>query len=308
MGLSNRIQLLLAGIESVEGVAETLDETTHAIKANEITVTPNPDIVRTAEFTSTLDAGRPLVGGVPMTIGIQVYCKGSGVAGTPPEVDPLLQACGFTPTVTGSPADTVTYDLVSSGIPSITIYTFLDGTRRIFSGCRGTLNFTATTRQFAVYDFSFTGRGGDRTDDAAGTATFDVGQARPFRDGLFTIGGDAGAIQQFTWALNNTVALPDDPNEVDGFQATIITARDIQGTMNPQLTDVATRDVFGDLKAGNLIPLVARSIVIAGETWRVNIPNAAYTGETPGDRDSLAVIDVPFSAVSVDDGVQLVFT
>ncbi len=62
----------------------------------------NPNIVRTNEVTGSLDSRGAIVGGMTAQISCDVYLKGSGTAGTAPEFGPLLKACGWAETLTGT--------------------------------------------------------------------------------------------------------------------------------------------------------------------------------------------------------------
>ena len=448
MALSVRNTLVLAKLEVTEGVDPIPTAVSDAILANEVTITPQPDIVESNEFSGALDVGEPIIGGTPMQITIQVYLKGSGAAGTAPEVDPLLQACGLDPTIIASTS--VAYSLISVAIKSATIYVYRDGLLWKITGCRGNAELVMVTRQLGIWNFTFTGRFLDKSDVAIPSGTFDAVRPAPWRDGRFTVettrglaGGeiigtptlvtdvaipanapqtgtlrlvdvstgiiyplrfaswtgstftlaniviaaaDAGtntttiveagalstaqvgdlvlnltrgnavsyvasavdansvtispaiagqttgdnielnatpvlvdaadtayvplraALQQFSVNLNNTIALPDDPNDTEGFDAPVITRRDIQGAMNPLEIFVATRDIFADLRAGQARTMQAILGTVVGNVCTVGIPSAKYRNETQGDRDNLLIVDVPFSGVSVDDGVSIEFT
>lgn len=306
-GLSERASLVLVALEAVEGVPEVLDPATHAVLANEVSPVPQPDIITSAEFTGSLDAGEPEVGGIPMQISIQTYVKGSGALGVEPEVDPLLKACGWDATVAAGVS--VTYAPVSVAIPSVTIGIFRAAQYLwTFSGCRGNLQITKTTRQLAVYDFTMTGRFVSHADAVPAAATFDATRPPPWRNGVFSIDGAPAAVQQVSFNANNTIALPDDPNEVEGFQAPCVTARDIQGTMNPLKELPSTRDLFDAFRTGTPSALIAGIGTVPANIVTITIPRAKYTGNTEGNRDSLIIEDVPFSAVGTDDGLTIVYT
>jgi len=78
-------------------------------------------------------------GGMLRTVTFDVEMKGSGVAGTPPEMADLLEACGMLETVVA--VTSVTYTPASTGHKSATVYYYQDGTLMKLTGCRGSVSF-----------------------------------------------------------------------------------------------------------------------------------------------------------------------
>ena len=302
-----RNTIVLVKLESVLGQDALPVEATDALLANAVTINTNPDIQESEEFSGSLDVGNPIVGGTPMEISIQVYLKGSGTAGTEPETDPLYKIAGLDATVV--PSTSVTYAPISLNIPSATIYVF-EGSAKLwkFTGARADMGGTLTTRQAGVLDFSCQARFSDLVDQAPSGELFQQVTRPIWRNGTFTINSQAAALQQFTFALNNTIALPDDPNDPEGFQPPEITGRDIQGTMNPLTELVATRNLFADLRANTLQPAQAVLGTVAGNICTVDVPQMKLRNVGPGNRDGFATDEVNYSAFGTDDGLTLAFT
>lgn len=93
---------VLAKIESVEGVAETLSGSTDAVLVENPTISFNPQQTQTNEVTGSLDNRGPIPGGLQATASFDVYLKGSGTAGTAPEWGKLLRALGWAEVITAS--------------------------------------------------------------------------------------------------------------------------------------------------------------------------------------------------------------
>lgn len=306
MAKSFRNALLLAKVEATEGVDAAPVVGADAVLVNDVSITPQADIVESAEYGGFLDVGEPIIGGTPMQITIDAFVKGSGTAGTAPEISALLQACGLDETIVA--VTSVTYAPISTGIVSCTIHFWRDGLLWKLTGCRGNVSMTMVTRQAALWSFTMQGRFASITDDTPGAATLDSTRPVPWRNGAFTIATVAAAVQSVSWDLNNTLTLPDNPNDAEGFDAPVITGRDIQGSMNPLETTIATRDLFTIFRAGTTQALLCTFGTAGGNITNVAIPAAKYRGDSQVDRGGLLAVDIPFSAVSSDDGVSIAFT
>lgn len=104
-------------------------------------------------------AGIP--GGRMAAIDVLCEVKGAGVAyssSVKPEVDPLLQACGWDSAFTGGAgSEIVTYTLLSSAHKSCTIYGYGGGMVFKVLGCRGTMTWTARAGEFGAMRFQMQG-------------------------------------------------------------------------------------------------------------------------------------------------------
>ena len=74
--------------ESVEDTPETPNASTDAIKVENLQVNLNPIQVTTNEATGSLDSSGPIPVGLQASISFEVLLKGSGAAGTAPELRP----------------------------------------------------------------------------------------------------------------------------------------------------------------------------------------------------------------------------
>lgn len=114
MALRIRNQVLLVKVESSEGV-DASPGVTDAIKIDTVTVTPQPEIQDTTEATGAIDKGEFEIGKTPIEFAGTVKLKGSGAAGTAPEVDPLLRACGWAATTLAATVPTTSTTTASAG-------------------------------------------------------------------------------------------------------------------------------------------------------------------------------------------------
>lgn len=105
-------------------------------------------------------------------ISFECEVKGSGTAGSAPEIGHLLRACGLSETIVGGTS--VTYAPISTAFESATIYYYQDGMLRKLHGCRGTVTLKAEVGGKMMASFEITGHGvcgGTATAGAATTIT-----------------------------------------------------------------------------------------------------------------------------------------
>ncbi|HYD29193.1 hypothetical protein [Brevundimonas sp.] len=87
--------LLLAVTEAEAGVYEDPTASTDSIKVENCRLTFDPNMIETNEYTGSLDASAPIVGGMRASLAFDVLLKGSGTAGTAPEWGVLMPACNW---------------------------------------------------------------------------------------------------------------------------------------------------------------------------------------------------------------------
>ena len=201
----------------------------------------------------------------------------------------------------------VLYAPASASIPSVTIYLYLDGVLTKLVGCRGSFNMSLTSGGIGRLSFTFQGMFLSKEDAAVPAAAYDATRPPPFKGGAMLVDRKAAALESLNFDLGNEQTFPDNPNATEGFDPSIITRRNITGSINPLETLIATRDIMADFRSGTQRIVHARYGVTAGNRVGVTVPAALYTGQTPGDRSGLATVEVPFSAVGQDSGAFLSF-
>ena len=242
-------------------------------------------------------------------ISFTVELKGSGAAGTAPEIGALLRGCGFAENVVASTS--VTYLPVSTGFESITLYFYRDGKRFTATGCRGTVSFTFETGSSGKAAFTFTGHVTTETDTAMVTPSYD-GSVPPALIGVpFSIGGYSAVINSLSADIGNAISTPPDISAVDGYSEVFLTGRDVAGSFDPEDTLVATNDWLGDFTAGNTMALTTGAIgAVAGNIYQIDMPVVYFRDVGPGDRDNVRTLEIPFGSTdnTGDDDFSLAFT
>jgi hypothetical protein len=102
MALRTRNAVLLAKIESSELTDASPSAGSDAVKVEVDMPSFQQAMAQTNEVSGSLDRSAPVPAGTTVTIPFTVVLKGSGTAGTAPEVGKLLKACGMSETVTGA--------------------------------------------------------------------------------------------------------------------------------------------------------------------------------------------------------------
>lgn len=372
--MRTRNKALTFKIEAVEGVAETPSAATDAVLVENPVLKLTPAVVQTKEVTGSLDNRGPIVGGIKASLTFDVYLKGSGAAGTPPEWGDLLKASGWAEVITATaipaapeacaaggstttavlgttaaataelyrgmpinftgvvagpsfitdytagksatltdtmlaaivattnyqiPAN-VLYKPASTSIPSGTFNFYEDGVMTVIAGARGTWQLTATAAGAAKIAFTFSGMFVSKADVAVPACTYDSTRPPIFKNGFMLIDRLAAAIATFTLTLGNAVAYPDNPNSAQGYDPAVITERNTTGSLDPQATLVATRDLLGAMSAGTQKIIHARWGATAGNQVGVTVPTALLTLDDTADRSGIMTESVQFSAIGQD--------
>lgn len=163
MSKSMKKVLLLAAIEAAPGTdaAPTAQLNAILVRAH----TPNPitaDAVQRQLIRPTKGNSGSITAGEHRVFEFEVELAGSGTPGLAPAYGPLLLGCGFAETVTpvdpGTPGSgDVEYTLVSEGEPTLTLYSYLDGTLFKMTGAKGTVSFEFNAKQIPVMKFRYIG-------------------------------------------------------------------------------------------------------------------------------------------------------
>lgn len=164
MAKSMKKMLLLAKVETTSGTDSTPTAGANAMLVRAFTPEPivGDQVARDLIRPYKGNSGKQFVGEY-RRFRFEVELAGAGAAGTEPKWGVCLEACGFAKTITAG--TDVTYDPVSGGEPTLTMYGYLDGIRWIMTGAKGTVTFTLNAKGIPVMAYEFIG------DYVAGTDT-----------------------------------------------------------------------------------------------------------------------------------------
>jgi hypothetical protein len=367
--------------ESVEDTPETPSASTDAVKVENLAVNFNPQQIQTNEATGSLDSSGPIPVGLQTTISFDVLLKGSGAAGTPPECNEMLKACGWAETITASaipaspeaatagsatsvtlgasftataqlyrgmplsltvnptaatpfisdytvgklatltdtfspvldgttlcqiPAN-VLYTPASDSIPSGTLEIYVDGIKYIFAGSRGAPVFNVATQNVGRISFNFNGRFVSQTDLPVPATTYDSTRPPAFKNAVMNLDRVCVALQNFSVDTGNSLVNLPDPCAAQGWGPAQITERNMTGSMDPNKTLVATRDVITAMDAGTSVIIHARWGEVTGNKVAITVPSALYTGVSLGDRSGIVTEELTFFPSGEDSGAFICF-
>lgn len=302
MTISVRERGIFVEIEGTPGTPETLVGA-DAVQVQNLTFNPieNVRMIEREIIRSSLNPEQAVYGGALMGFQFDVEVKGSGTAGIAPRFGDLLRACGMEETIVG--ATSVTYNPISdlSSHEACTIGYREGGNYRIATGCMGSVSLNATVGEYARLTFNMMGRISSESVASAPTASFESTVPPAFKGATFTIAGTAYPIEALSLDVQNNVAVRPDPNDANGYQLPVITARNSQGTMNPEAQLISAEDFVGDLRAGTSIAILTGTIGgTAGNIWSLSIPQAYYREISQGDREELLTWEIGFGAADTD--------
>lgn len=265
-------KLVLAALEATYGT-DAAPLSADAVQLKDVALTPmdGTDIAR--------DLEKPFLGGNPTTPGelhsklaFKVEFAGSGAAGTAPNWGTLLRGCGVAETI--EVGQSVTYNPVTDGHESLSIYIWIDTTRYVLKGTRGTCKITLAAQAIPYLEFEFTGLFTIPTEAAQVQANYagyqDPLVANSTNTPVFTIGGTSFVMRDFALDLANAV----ENRFLIGSEGVLITDRMdmIETTVEAKKLDVF--DPFTLAVNQARVPVVLTHGTAAGNTLTLQTPQA----------------------------------
>lgn len=112
---------VLAKIEVTEGVDAAPVPGLDAVLVENPKVKYEFETETTSEAGGSLDSSAPIPGGTKVTVTFDVFLKGGGVAGTPPEYGKLLRACAMAETIVAAPIPAAPAAVTAGTTASVTL-------------------------------------------------------------------------------------------------------------------------------------------------------------------------------------------
>ena len=295
-------------IETTQGTENAPDPSADAILVSEVSIANEGlRMVERPLIKPTISTEQSIFAGTLKKLTFTAELKGSGVAGTAPEIGQALRCCGLDETIVASTS--VSYQPVSENHESCTIYYYQDGRLYKLLGAKGTATINAESGGLGTVQFEFTGKDGGLVDSAFPALSYNSTLPRPFIEVPFSIGGYAAVINAISLALGNTISTPGNVREADGFAQVEISKRDPTGTIDPEATNVATIDFESKFKSGELMTMTTGDVgSAAGNIWNLTA-NTAIRDISQGERDQRRTDDLTcgFHEIAGDDEFVLVF-
>lgn len=253
----------------------------------------------------------PLFGGSLFGLQIDVEVKGGGTEDVPPEWGPLLRSCGFSQTITATTSVLFAPTSTFGTNTSCTIYYYQEGVRYRVTGCRGNVQFRGTVGEVMILTFNMIGRlnASDPTAATAPSPTLDATVPPTFLAANFlSLASYNPRFTEFTFDMGNQLSPGANANAADGFGEVRISERDVRGTLDPEMTLVATQDWIGDWKAGNTKVLSSVLGTAGGNRITIGMPVVRYIEPGFDDREGIRALSLGFKAdetVALNDEVSI---
>lgn len=303
-----RKAVILAKKETTYGVDATPSAANDAILCSEPQIKPLGKRLERDHVRSSISPLQPLMIGEMYELTFTTEIKGSGTAGTAPEIAPLFLGCGLAETVVVSTS--VAYDPVSASFDSLSIYFYRDGLMHKILGARGTLQAVLESSEYGKISWTFRGLYVGPTDTALVSGTYNAQLPPEVVGATFTMGGYSPVAKKLEVSLNNAFGRRDDINAAKGIKEVIIANRDTKGSFDPEAVLVATKDFWSEWE--NSTPQALSCLVgsVAGNKYTISGPACVYDDLGYGDRDGLLTMEIPFTMAmsSGDDEIKFLFT
>lgn len=310
MALFWRKKVLTFKIETAYGVDATPTGAANAILAIDMACMPmeGNDVSRELDLPY-LAAQGTIPAELHSKITFKVELAPSGAAGTPPAWGPLMRACGCAETILA--VTSVTYNPVTDGHESATIYFNMDGTLVKMLGARGTCTLRVNAQGIPYLEFEFQGLFTAPSSAALPTADF-TGFQKPqtvskTNTPTFTLDGEAMVMRSFALTFGNQV----ENRFLVGSESVLITDRAESVETVVEAVPLATLDPFALAAAQSQVPLVLTHGTGAGKIATINAP-AAQMQRPQGAQNAQGVIEWPLRLVPLpvtgNDQFTLVLT
>ena len=242
--------------------------------------------------------------------------RGSGTAGTAPQIANALKACGMSETTVASTS--VTYKNVSTfdgagGNPasSYSLSWLLNGVRFALKGAFGTWRLVGDVKTTGRLFFTFLGAYVAFAADALEAPTYQTTLAPRFNNnGLFStnFGGVyvPKGVNNFELEQGNQIVIGMDVNDPTGIYGARITGRKSSGFFDCELVLPATKDFFAIREAGTAGTITTGVIGgTAGNQWQTSVNRATLRPiEVLGEVGNIARVRVPFGVSSLGTDVE----
>ena len=256
---------------------------------------------------------RPLYAGSLYEVSFEVEDKGSGTAGTPPEVGVCLLGAAFSETIVAVTSATYKPTSTIANHKSLTIWLYEAGHVYKITGARASkCAYSRKVGEAGKWSFTFIGHILVAPADGALIApTFDS-TVPPMSLGLTaTIDSYAAVITKVEFDMGLEIATPESISAVDGYGEIQIVGRNITGALDPHRAAISAYDFQAKWKSGG--PYAFASGVIgatAGNRISITMPAVQPMAIGMSEAGKIATFDYKFTAVesTTDDQVSVAYT
>lgn len=302
-----RKAVILVKIQPTAGVDAVPTAAANSILCSVPKITPDGEKIIRDFVRSSLSPLGHSIGIKTFNIKFKVELKGSGAAGTAPEIDPLLRACGLDDTIVA--ATSVEYTPISENFEMVTIYFYWDGLLHKLLDARGTFNLDLSVGAYGVLDFDMTGVYATPTDIPLVTGSYNQTLPPVFLNAGLSLGGYSPIFTKLQLSMGNKITQRKDANSSTGLIGVEITGREPSGSIDPEAVTIATKDFWSAWENGTKEALTCVAGSAAGNKCTVSADKIQYGGISYGDREGIVTYDLPFTPclTTGDDELSLKF-
>ena len=248
--------------------------------------------------------------GEGLRISFTTEIKGSGTAGTAPEIGPLLEACGMTHTNT--PATSDAYDpnsLLEDSQVSVTIYFYRHNIAHKVTGCRGTWDLSGKAGEYGKIKFVFTGIYSGPVDENIPAGTYQSTLPPALYSASFAIDAYAAIIENFKVDYGNEIGKRVSANAATAVLSYFIRERAVKGEIDPEVETLATWNPWTLWSGSTRGALTCTFGSTAGNRCVVSGPKVMLDEVKYGERETLLTYVTPliFTPDAGNDEVKLLF-
>lgn len=305
--------VIVAKVEATYGVDPT-PVATDAIVTGLPTIAINGEKIDRMATGASLSSWAHRIGIKSIEISFPMEVRGLGSAygaAALPEISALLRACGLSEVVDATPSsENVVYQPISAAVESCTIYVYEDGILYSILGCRGDVEFVAETGKTCIANFSMQGLYLKPADAALVSPTYDDIDVLPpviLSAGL-TVGGDTPIAAKAMFKMGNSLVKRMDVNNAQGYREIIINARAAEGSIDPEMELVATKDYFLLWQDGTPQAIVMQVGSTQYNKFDFSAPKAILNEVGLADRDKIRTMEIPLSLTRNTGDDELVIT
>ena len=305
-----RKMLLLAKIEVSAGT-----DSTPTAAANAMLVRSTQPELITAEYVDRANIkpyfgnNSQLAAGIHREITFEMEIAGAGTAGGTPAWDALIRACGFAASTPGGSPGEKHYTPISDSIPTVTLYSYLDGIRWKMLGCVGNVSMNFTAKGIPVFQFRFVGEYQAGADvalptDASYSAFVDPVTVGKVWTPTFSIHGNTACLSSLSIDMANNAIYRD----LVGCGGPLITDRKPTGTAVFELPSIATYawdEAIKNSTSGSLNLVHGRT---AGNIVQIECPAVTCNNASIQDQDGIAFLSLGLAIQPLTGNDEIVIT
>lgn len=198
----------------------------------------------------------------------------------------------------------VLYRPVSGEPAMLTMALYTDDQKKVFEGCRGNVVFNFEAAGLVKASFTFQGNYVNSLDEAAPVVSYSRHETIKFMAGRALLDRVKVAVSSISLNPQNSLTFDPNPNQEQGYDAAEITGRNMQCSLDPALTTVATRNALGNVQSGHeyVLHALAGRISSVGNRLGLTIPRGMTSGYDMADRQSIATEQLTLTCKGADAG------